>query len=460
MSSVDRREPDALERETLLAYEAPPPPADMADRVLAALRTEVRPRMSRRTRWMLLVASLAVAATAVALLLPRDGAGRASSGHRAAGARESIAIGDRAVAVAEAGSELSWTVQADGAAAVDQRRGDVFYRVTPGQEFVVAVPGASIRVLGTCFRVEVSEMRPRNKILAAGGIAAALTVAVLVTVYEGRVRLENGQGEAELVPGEQGTAAAGTPPVREPLAAGAAAGDRRTSKSALEARVRDLENKLRRAEKMLGDGQAPVILSSPAEQQFAAEQRDPSWAPGQEQRIQERLTRFVGLERGSATVECRRTCCQIALDAEDLTRVLDDLQSDAGLKHLEGTGGGTMWLAGGKEGVDRVSLCLQPDEDVQPSATRPDRGEEREALLLASRPAVEECMRGAATAIDFEMTLAIDPGGEIVDVTSKTDPVGHPAATCLEQALLSAARLAPSTRPTSFAVRLHLDPLR
>ncbi len=468
MSSADRRELDALERETLLAYEAPPAPHDMADRVLAGLRQaeieDLAGRHGRRgprslRRWIA-VAAVAVVVAAAAILLRTGSGDLPSRGHRVAEARESIAIGGRAVAVAEAGSELAWTVLADGAATVDQRSGDVFYRVTPGRPFVVAVPGASIRVLGTCFRVEVRDMRARDKILAAGGVGAAVTAAVLVTVYEGRVQLENAQGSVELHPGEQGTAADGAPPVRASSVADAVAGDPSRSKSALETRVRDLEHKLREAEKMLGAAQAAAGPSIPGgEPQFAAETRDPSWAPGREQRIQERLTRFLGIAPGSATVECRRTCCQIDIDAEDMKGVVQDLQTDVGLRHLEEKGGGSTSFLGGKDGKTRVIACVNP-EDRQPGSTRPDRGAEREALLAASRPALEACMRGAAAPLDFETELGIDPGGEIYNVTSKSDPVGHPAAACVEQALLAAARFAPSTRVTGVPIRLSLAPPR
>jgi hypothetical protein len=454
MSSADSREPDALERETLLAYEAPRAPADMADRVLARLRASVRPRPVW-SRWAIAAAAVVAAMAIAALLMLRGGAEPGWSGHRVVDARASIAIGDRAVAVAEAGSEIAWTVRSDGAATVEQRSGDVFYRVTPGQAFVVAVPGARIRVLGTCFRVEVRDMRSRNKILAAGGIGAAVTAAVLVTVYEGRVLLGNEQGEVELAPGERGAADDGAPPVVAESAA-AAAVDPITSKSALEARVRELENKLRQAERMLGDGKPAVDSAALADQQFAAETRDPSWAPEREQRIQERLTRFLGIAPGGATVECRRTCCQIDLDMEDRQMVFEELQSDIGLYHL---GRGGMAFTTGKEGADRVTQCLPPEE-LQAGPSRVDRGMEREALLAASRPAVEACMPGAPTAVDFETKMVIDPAGVVLDVKSRTDPVGHPAASCIEEALVAAARFAPSTRVTVIPIHLHLEPPR
>jgi hypothetical protein len=460
MGNADRREPDLVERETLLAYDVPPPPADMADRVLGALRRkEARPRAGRRARWIALAASVAVAAIA---LLRRGGADDVA-GHRLAAARESIAIGARAVAVAEPGSELAWTVRSDGTATVDQRGGDVFYRVTPGPPFRVSAAGAGIRVLGTCFRVEVSDVRSRNKLIGAGAAGALVSAAVLVTVHEGSVLLENAQGEVALGPGEQGRAAAGTAPARtgpDLVPAIAAA----SGSGALHGRIRDLEEKLRRAETMVAELQTQSGRSSFPD--FDAQERDPSWAPAQEGRIQDRMTRFLGIE--GAAVECRRTCCRIAVDreawdrSEDPDRRIGDLMSDAGLGHLAASGRRGVYSLSpeqSEDGMGRIVLCLEP-EDLQPRAGHADRGAEREAMLASSRPAVEACMRDAKTPLDLVSNLQIDEAGEIVDVITLADPLGHPAAACVERALLAAARFAPSNRQTSFGISLRLAPQR
>lgn len=460
MTSADPREDVVVDGETLHAYEAPPAPADMADRVLAGLRAEEIVNLAKRKgrrgsrslrRWIA-VAAAVVVATAV-MLTNGSGGDVASRGHRVAGARASIAIGDRAVAVAEAGSKIAWTVLADGAATVDQARGSVFYRVTPGQPFDVVLPSATVRVLGTSFRVEVTDMRWNKKLVAAGATGAALSAAVLVTVHEGKVLLGNEQGEVLLAPGEQGTAAGGAPPARAGVAVAA---DSSASTTALEARVRGLEQKLRRTEKMLAE--APAGPTDRPEQQFAAEQRDPSWAAGQEQRVLERLTRIMGLERGSVDVECRRSCCQIAMDPEEMSGLMLDLQSDVGLGPLQGSEGGGMSFTGREDGASLVSFCVSR-KPGEPGKPRPDRGEEREALLAAARPAVDACMRGKAEPLDFEIHLRVDPEGKIDDYRSNADPVGHPAAACVELAVLAAARFAPSTRATSVPVRLHLEPL-
>lgn len=462
MDSADR-EDGLVERETLLAYEAPAPPADMADRVLAGLRTDgaARPRRWRRMRpWIAVAASVGVAAAAV-LLWPR-GPDRESRGERLAASRESIAIGARAVAVAEAGSQLAWTV-VDGAATVEQRSGDVFYRVTPGQPFVVALPGARVRVLGTCFRVEVSdmsEMSSRKKRLVAGTAGAALSAAVLVTVYEGSVRLENAHGQVELAPGEVGKAA-GAPPVKTEAAAPArlAAGGANPGRSALQARERELEAALHQAEKKLAEARTPPGGPSiRADKTFATEERDPSWAPALEQQIQERMTRFLGLARGRAAVECRQTCCQIVLESEDMLKVQHDLQSDVGLRHLYDQT--ESWsLTAGPGSRPSVSFCL-PSDNRELRSGQPDRGVEREALLAASRPAIDACMRGAETPMDFETAMGLEASGEIDRLESRSDPAGHPAVPCVEHALVGAARFAPSDRWSLFRIVLHLEPTR
>ncbi len=408
--------------------------------------------------WIAVAASVGVAATAV-LLWPR-GPGVASSGERVAAARESIAIGTRAVAVAEAGSQLAWTV-VDGAATVEQRKGDVFYRVTPGQPFVVAARGARVRVLGTCFRVEVNDMnatRSRNKILAAGTAGAALSAAVLVTVYEGRVRLENAHGQVELAPGEQGTAAE-APPVVAQGAAAAGPGYANLRGGALLARVRQLEQDLDQANRKLAEAQSrPGQSQVDSIARFATEERDPSWAPALEQQIEERMTRFLGLEPGRAAVECRQTCCEIVLDGEALMKVQDDLQSDVGLRHLYDQP--PSWtMASGDDGRVSATFCL-PSDHRELRTGQPDRGAEREALVAASRPAIAACMRGAETPMNFKTKMGLEASGEIDRLESVSDPAGHPAVECVERALIGAARFAPSDRWSLFRIVLHLEPTR
>lgn len=117
---------DTLPRDLLDAYEVDGGPADFADRVVAAVRAG-RARPARRPwRWALVGGALAAAALLVAW--PRE---RTEHGERSTTARESIAVGERAVAVAEPGAEVSWRTTGD-AARLEQRAGEVFYRVDGG----------------------------------------------------------------------------------------------------------------------------------------------------------------------------------------------------------------------------------------------------------------------------------------------------------------------------------------
>lgn len=203
MSRDDDRELGPEERAALESWTVPDAPDGFADRVMAEVVTgapaasPARPRFqARHWRWV------AVAAAAVgALTLWQLRGGRrpeSATGSAAPAERQSFAIGGRGVAVAEAGSSLSWTVGGDGAA-VAQSAGDVFYRVERGGPFRVETPHGTVRVTGTCFRVELDMKRPWRDV-AAAGIGAAL----VVTVYEGSVLFagNDGGGDKKVAAGE------------------------------------------------------------------------------------------------------------------------------------------------------------------------------------------------------------------------------------------------------------------
>lgn len=126
--------------------------------------------------------------------------------------RETIAIGDRAVGVAEAGSTLSWNVAASGETRVRQQEGSVFYRVDAGETFEVATPAGTITVTGTCFTVELRAMNSKTKTLVSAGVGATLATAILLTVHEGSVVLANDEGDLEVRAGQSAKARAGRAP--------------------------------------------------------------------------------------------------------------------------------------------------------------------------------------------------------------------------------------------------------
>src|SRR5262245_35490491 len=131
---------EGIDKELLDAWEVPAPPADLADRVLDALRARAGSAPPPRRRWPWPAAAGTVTAAAAALLLILRGGGGESAGASTPTARETVRIGDRAVAVAEAGATLSWRIGKDGATRVEQPAGDIFYRVERGGPFVVATP--------------------------------------------------------------------------------------------------------------------------------------------------------------------------------------------------------------------------------------------------------------------------------------------------------------------------------
>lgn len=194
----------------LALWPASTPRVGFADAVLAAAAA---PRRSPR-RWPWLAAA-AVGVAVAALLLARGGAEPAvTSGARVTTARETLRLGSRAVAVAEADAALAWRVRG-AAVSVDQGRGSVFYRVEPSvAPFVVSTPAGEVRVHGTCFRVEVRAVK-KDRIIAAG-VGAAIATAVTVIVYEGAVTAHNDAGTAEVSAGQELQLNRGSAPVVHP----------------------------------------------------------------------------------------------------------------------------------------------------------------------------------------------------------------------------------------------------
>jgi hypothetical protein len=211
------------------------PPPDFSARVTAALDgVSVRPARERAGRRLLVgLASLGVAAVLVLAIThlvtrPRE-FGRPSWGEVTAIARETVAIGDRAVAVAEPGAQLSWAI-ASGRIRVDQRHGTVFYRVDHGSPFVVSTAAADVHVTGTCFQVEELEH-----------------AAAAVRVFEGAVAVSNPEGSVAISAGERVQVSPGHAPVRVSATAGASSANRDRD------RVKQLEQALQQARHEAGE---------------------------------------------------------------------------------------------------------------------------------------------------------------------------------------------------------------
>ncbi|HWM85099.1 MAG TPA: FecR domain-containing protein, partial [Kofleriaceae bacterium] len=289
----DRAPLSPEEIEALEAWQVPDPPAGFADRVLAAQSAAPPVPESEANsvaaalaasptgptgRRRLLLWSVVGAAAVAALLLTqlRSPGGPTGAGSAAPLERRSIQLGQRGVAVAEAGALLSWEIEG-GAARVAQRAGDVFYRVERGGRFEVETPHGTVRVTGTCFRVELNAMKTPWQAVAGAAIGAA----VVVTVYEGSVlfagsdgeeraveagqALASGEGSAVVGDARGGAEAAGEAPV--PAAPGAdVSRDELLRRDAIQrAEIGKLRSRMRELESAGGQPGARVVMDGEAD---------------------------------------------------------------------------------------------------------------------------------------------------------------------------------------------------
>ncbi len=175
-------------------------------------RTTGRPhRRPRSTVWLW---SVAIGVAAALVIVALAGRVTVQTGELVASARTTVELGERAIAVLEAGTELEWRIEGDGTARVRQASGRTFYRVEPGRPFEVSTPHAKISVLGTSFEVEVDPMDRKAKSVATAAAAAGVGALLVVTLYEGRVVIASDHGDMELSPGEVAEVRGGRPPER------------------------------------------------------------------------------------------------------------------------------------------------------------------------------------------------------------------------------------------------------
>ena len=203
-------EPDDFgvdERNALAAWHVPDAPAGLVQQAMARA---ARRRALVRGVWLAAAVVALAAGVGATWWALRDAA---VSGSIAATTRTEARLGSRGVVVAEPGSLVEWSVDADGQAHVEQARGAVFYRVEPGGDFVVRTPGGQVRVRGTCFSVLISEEDAMRSGVAGGVgglMGAGAATLVMVIVYEGRVEVRALDGVArEVASGERAEIGAG-----------------------------------------------------------------------------------------------------------------------------------------------------------------------------------------------------------------------------------------------------------
>jgi len=198
------------------AWSVPEPSVEFAAGVLAShfagteTQTEA-PAHAPRPRWVWLGAVAAVLLV-VGLVWTLRG-GTSIEDHLEARAVQTVALGDRATAVAQPGTRMKWSVDSDGTTRIDQRSGRVFYRVDHGERFDVVTPAGTVTVTGTCFEVDLESNAMKTN-ARAGALGAVLASALVVTVYEGGVVLANDNGSVDLAAGQAGRVSDARAPVR------------------------------------------------------------------------------------------------------------------------------------------------------------------------------------------------------------------------------------------------------
>jgi hypothetical protein len=418
-------------------------PTGIEDRLWQRMHA-AKPRRSRR--WRLGAGAAAVGgAASIAWFVIAGSPAIVRSGAAKTAERTTLSVG-KATLVAEPGTTLTWTFS-DHGVRVEQRSGNVFYRVEPGQPFVVVTDVGELSALGTCFRVEVSSMKLPRQGLVGGAIGAVVTAGVFVAVFEGKVSLANDRGRVEIEAGQSAQIAS--------------VGDTKAGPPAMTStNVVRLASSAQPAEHVVpgANGTAATAanaMTEPWYARFSREVRDPQWATAQAQAIRARLEKNLGISPDRFELECRTTCCIARFPKPLYDEHTRELQSSVGL------GGGeaaksTLYGdddAGGEMVVDEV--CF-PRTDLAPG---PDRGAERDALLSAIRAELASCARGLTHEVVISIDLTLDESGAITNADTRSDPTGEPAAACVERAVIGAAAFAPTSGVSQLPVTVML-PLR
>ncbi len=179
--------PDEDDRLDLAAWTAPPPPTELADRVLTAVHGRsiaIDPAQAapRRLHRGVVIAGALIAAAGLTFALwpspPRDHRGQLT-----ASAPSLIALADDVEALVETGGQLSWQSDRRGLR-VEHVAGIVTYRHRGDHRLEVATPGGALTSERASFRVEA----PMKRELMVGGGVAAAAALIVVAVYQGRVQ--------------------------------------------------------------------------------------------------------------------------------------------------------------------------------------------------------------------------------------------------------------------------------
>jgi len=295
--------------------------------------------------------------------------------------------------VLEAGAEIAWQVIATGDAAVEQQRGDVFYRVEHGGAFRVATPLGDAEVTGTSFRVVLSGPEaPGEAVLAPTGLA--------ITVYEGRVEMSNALGRTTVTAGATAIAAVGEAPR-------IAEGDRQ--------RLARIEHELALAQARLAslEGQVSVARAAVEPPSYDAidRRRDPAryYDPRPETRAEMARHCRIAFDRPPLSADGRVELIspEEAADtgaSEAEVRAVNDAYQAFNLQNVRKLRALYVEVTGDEAGAQGLSMAAIEQEILEKSAPQ-DELEARRRISreragldppprdLAGRPAVEHYLR-------------------------------------------------------------------
>jgi hypothetical protein len=208
MSSDD----DKLEDFDLSAWEAPPPPAELADAVIDRMGgTDVgmavppvdEPREPKRT-WLIAGVAAAVVALGIGVWTVVRSTHHAapSSGGVVAERAQTLSL-DTVHADLDPGADVRW-VRRGGVLHVEQRAGNAVWHVDANEKLVIDAGAslASVEAEGANLRVEVQMNAMDARVIGASALTAAAVAVVSVVVYEGHVSVSrSGQQTVVVAPG-------------------------------------------------------------------------------------------------------------------------------------------------------------------------------------------------------------------------------------------------------------------
>lgn len=193
------------------AWQAPPPPANIADGVIARMRSEVTqvsvqalpveqaPSRLPRKWWLASGVTVAVAtATLVTFALTRGGPPANTRGISAGDRAAHIALGPSSADV-DPNTVVSWRREG-GRITAQQAGGIAAWRVGDDDNLTIETNLGSIEATNASLRVEV-QMLDTKKQIALSAITAAAVSVVTVVVYEGVVRVRAGDTTTTVAPG-------------------------------------------------------------------------------------------------------------------------------------------------------------------------------------------------------------------------------------------------------------------